>query len=92
MSEATVIAEAPVEAEKVNRYSVSRKGMGGRKPKYDEALLRELVREKAENGLSVKANCAKRGLPYVSVNAALKRLGIENPHKPKKVVEVVPAA
>jgi hypothetical protein len=68
---------------KASRYSVSREGMGGRKAKYTEELLRQIVAEKVSLGISVKANCAKRGLPYVSINAALKRLGIENPNKVK---------
>jgi hypothetical protein len=89
MSEATAV-QAPVQEQvKTTRYNVSRKGMGGRKAKYSEELLNELIREKLEKGLSVKANCALRGLPYVSVNAALKRLGITNPHKVKAVGPVV---
>lgn len=58
------------------RYKVSRKGMGGRKAKYDTALLTELLSlQKA--GTSLLAECKKRGLPYVSVNSAMKRLGLK---------------
>jgi len=58
------------------RYAVSRKGMGGRKAKYDTELLTELLNlQKA--GTSLLAECQRRGLPYVSINSAMKRVGLK---------------
>ncbi len=80
----TQVVQAPVETEAVpsvtpvvsGRYSVSRKGMGGRKAKYDLALLQELLALQTA-GKSLLAECKTRGLPYVSVNSAMKRLGLK---------------
>ncbi len=58
------------------RYKVSRKGMGGRKAKYDVTMLQELL-DLQKAGTSLLAECKKRGLPYVSVNSARKRLGLK---------------
>ena len=58
------------------RYKVSRKGMGGRKAKYDEALLKELLALQAQ-GTALLGECKRRGLPYVSINSAMKRLGLK---------------
>lgn len=58
------------------RYNVSRKGMGGRSAKYDLPLLQELI-DLQTAGNSLLAECRKRGLPYVSVNSAMHRLGLK---------------
>ena len=58
------------------RYGVSRKGMGGRKAKYDLPLLQELL-DLQKAGTSLLAECKRRNLPYVSVNSAMHRLGLK---------------
>jgi len=78
-------------SENKSRYSVSRKGMGGAPVKYDETLLKEILALK-EQGTSILQTCKDRNLPYVSINAALRRTGL----KVKRVKEVqtvdIPAA
>jgi hypothetical protein len=77
-------AQAPVQSEGVSavtpvvegRYKVSRQGMGGRKAKYDLTLLTELL-ELQKAGTSLLGECKKRGLPYVSINSAMHRLGLK---------------
>ena len=58
------------------RYKVSRAGMGGRKAKYGVELLTELL-ELQKAGTSLLAECQRRGLPYVSINSAMKRVGLK---------------
>ena len=58
------------------RYTVSRKGMGGRKPKYDRAMLEDLL-QLQRAGTSLLAECKRRGLPYVSINSAMRREGLK---------------
>jgi hypothetical protein len=72
--------------EKKSRYSVSRKGMGGAPVKYTLETLQEILDLKAQ-GVSVLKTCKDRNLPYVSVNSAMKRLGL----KAVKLTKVVPA-
>jgi hypothetical protein len=59
------------------RYSVSRKGMGGRKAVYTKEFLEEILREKTVNKVSVFQTCKARGLSYVSINAAMRRVGLK---------------
>lgn len=54
-----------------SRYSVSRKGMGGRKPKYTQDQLNAVL-ETVKSGTSLLQACKSVG-PYGSVRAALKR-------------------
>jgi len=73
------------------RYSVSRKGMGGAPVKYSEELLKEILALK-EQGVSILKTCKDRNLPYVSINAALRRTGLKV-QKVKAVQTVdIPAA
>jgi hypothetical protein len=69
------------EAQKDSRYSVSRKGMGGRKPKYTEEFLKNMVDTKVNDGVSIKKQCREAGLPYISIYMAMKRVGLINPRK-----------
>jgi hypothetical protein len=73
----STITEASVVA--IPRYKVSRKGMGGRKPKYNEAQLVAMIARRDQEKISLKAQCREAGLPYVSVNAAMDRLGLKTP-------------
>jgi hypothetical protein len=73
MSDLEVPVTDPQEAK--SRYSVSRKGMGGRKPKYTEAELTAIV-DAVKGGASLRAVCTQKGLPYVSIRSALKRTGV----------------
>jgi hypothetical protein len=57
--------------EQKSRYSVSRKGMGGRKRKYSDAMLTEVL-ELVKQGKSLLAVSKEKGVPYVSIRAALK--------------------
>lgn len=59
-----------VEAAK-SRYSVSRKGMGGRKRKYSDEKLAEVM-ALVNSGKSLLAVSKEQGIPYVSIRAALK--------------------
>jgi hypothetical protein len=65
------------EVVKTSRYSVSRKGMGGRKPKYNEEQLKAMLVKRDTEKVSLKAQCRELGLPYVSVNAAIDRMGLK---------------
>jgi len=67
--------------EKTSRYSVSRAGMGGRKPKYSQEFLQEFVDTKVKDGVSIKQQCRDKGLPYISIYMAMKRVGLDNPRK-----------
>jgi len=73
--------------EKKSRYSVSRKGMGGAPEKYNLALMNEILTLKTQ-GVSVLKTCKERGLPYVSINAAMKRLGLKKVRVPQTEVIV----
>ena len=56
-----------------NRYSVSRAGMGGRKPKYTRVQLEAVVkRVRTKEVKSLVKACEGVG-PYVSVRSALMR-------------------
>lgn len=55
-----------------SRYSVSRKGMGGRKPKYTETQMEEVL-ELVKQGKSLLSVAKEKGYPYVSIRTALKR-------------------
>lgn len=70
------IKEIPVGDEQVGRprYSVSRAGMGGRKPKYTESDLNTIL-VAVRGGQSLLAVCKEKNLPYVSIRSALKRTG-----------------
>jgi len=53
------------------RYSVSRKGMGGRKRKYSDETLAEVM-ALVNTGKSLLAVSKEKNFPYVSIRAALK--------------------
>ncbi len=70
------------------RYSVSRKGMGGRKAKYTVAQLNEVL-DLVKAGKSLVTVAKEKSLPYVSVRSALIREGLLFPKKRAlKAVEV----
>jgi len=71
MSDEVVVPSA--EVAQTPRYKVSRKGMGGRKPKYTQAQLDEVL-GLVNAGQSLLAVTKEKGYPYVSVRAALKRM------------------
>lgn len=60
-----------VETTVKSRYSVSRKGMGGRKEKYTASQLQEILDLAKQSNLTTA--CKNKNVPYVSVRAALKR-------------------
>ena len=79
----TIDTNKVVAPEKTGRYGVSRKGMGGRKPKYSREFLQTFVDTKINDGISIKQQCKNQGLPYISIYMAMKREGLHNPRKVK---------
>jgi hypothetical protein len=68
--------DVPVGDEQVtSRYGVSRKGMGGRPPKYTKEQLDELL-NLVKAGKSLLAVCKEANVPYVSIRSALKRANV----------------
>lgn len=63
------VVVSPAEAK--TRYKVSRKGMGGRKKKYTEDMMNEVLTLVA-SGKSLLAVSKEKGYPYVSIRNALK--------------------
>ena len=66
--------------------------MGGRKPIYEKALLLEILKLKEDKVSSVLKTCKDRGLPYVSINAAMRRLGLKGKKKDPALEVVSPVA
>lgn len=48
---------------------------------YSKEDMESLIRDKLERGIPVKANCALKKWPYVSVNKALRRYGLTIPKR-----------
>ncbi len=49
--------------------------------KYQKADLEAMIKLKEEKGIPIKLQCRESGIPYVSINKALKKYGLSIPKK-----------